>query len=243
MLLLSASGWFVYKAFGPFPSGAEPRLYRVTQLVRAADDGFARTENSPVLIRLSRGEKELSWSVTVYDQSGKPNRIPGTVSAMMIPNWAYVADLNRDRQADYIVEMFSGGNGIPASDVVFIVSSGKAFEATTFRSYAPSEDDYVDLLQDGRFQYIQPMFVFSYAKGRDGKAHNYWVYNIYSLDGSSFSLQNDMSPGFPKWVMYAGRTNHKATEQLTEEQKREAWHSREQCVMWKPDDPCAVAFR
>ncbi len=82
---------------------------------------------------------------------------------------AYVGDFNKDKRPDYIIEMFSGGNGIPPSDVVFIVSSGSDYEITVFGSYAPSVDDFVDLRGDGGFQYI-PMFVFgSDIKGQGWK--------------------------------------------------------------------------
>ncbi len=159
----------------------------------------------------------------------------------MVPNRAYVADINRDKRPDYIIEVFSGGNGIPPSDVVFAVSSGAEYAITVFRSYASSKEDFVDLLGDGQFQYIQSMFVFGSEdiKGKDGRSHNYWVYNIYSLDGSTFTMRNAMRSGFPKWIMYAGRVNHRPTEQLTEEQKQELWKARADCLVWSGGDACA----
>jgi len=82
---------------------------------------------------------------------------------------AYVGDFNKDKRPDYIIEMFSGGNGIPPSDVVFIVSSGSDYEITVFGSYARVWMILWIYGGDGGFQYI-PMFVFgSDIKGQGWK--------------------------------------------------------------------------
>jgi len=124
-----------------------------------------------------------------------------------------------------------------------LISAGNpsTYAVTVFRSYASTKEDFVDLLGDGRFQYIQSMFVFGSEdiKGKDGRSHNYWVYNIYFLDGSTFTMRNEMRSGFPKWIMYAGRVNHRPTEQVTEEQKQELWKARADCLVWSGGDACA----
>jgi hypothetical protein len=93
---------------------------------------------------------------------------------------------------------------------------------------------------DGRFQYIQSVFLSGDGvKGRDGRTHNYWVYNIHALEGAKFTLRNNMRPDFPKWIMYAGKVNHRPTEQLTEAQKQQLWTSRRDCLVWLAGAPCS----
>jgi hypothetical protein len=241
VFLLVTPNWSLLPSdFGPFAPGTEPRLHHVTELKHQHSYSFGATEFSAPLVEFLRGENELSWSLVVNDQSGNAVAGPVRVSSFMTPNRAYVADINQDKQPDYIIEAFSGGNGIPPSDVVFAVSSGAQYVITVFRSYSANIDDFVDLLGNGGFQYIQSMFVFgSDITGKDGKSHNYWVYNIYSLEGSTFTMRNAMKTGFPKWIMHAGRVNHRSTEQLTEEQKNQLWKAREACLIWPAGDACA----
>lgn len=227
------------REFSPFPGGAEPRLHRVVELRHTDSWDFAEPNSSRPVLRLFREPQEPGFSLVLYDRSGKPLTTPMKVSSLWIPNRAYVADINHDKRPDYIVEVFSGGTGIPPTDVVFAVSSGSQYEITVFRSFAPSKDDFVDLMSDGRFQYIQSIFVLGDGvEGKDGRRHNYWVYNIYALEGATFTQRNEMKPDFPKWVMYAGRVNHRPTEQLNEEQKRQLWIRRSSCLVWSAGDPC-----
>jgi hypothetical protein len=231
--------------YGPFGLGAEPKIFPITELAHRLEDSnsFGRTENSPPLIQFLRGEEESSWSIVICNKDGKSITKPVKVSSMMIPNCAYVGDLNRDGKPDYIIQVFSGGNGIPPSDLVFAISEKTRYVITVFRAYDYSRSSFVDLRHNGQFQYIQTIFVFvSNIKGKDGKSHNYWVHNIYSLSGASFELNNSMQSGFPKWILFTDKSNHKPTNQLTEEQKIELWKlqaAREKCLIWMAGDKCA----
>jgi hypothetical protein len=146
--------------YGLFTPSEKPKLYPVTELTRRAVSGermeFSITADSAPLLETLR---EVSGTtLVVFGGSRKAVLGPVPVSqlrAPLSPPRAYRADLNRDGQSDYIIEVYSGGNGIAAgfSNVVFIVSSNDQYVTTIFKSDSPSEDDFVDLFGDGRFQY------------------------------------------------------------------------------------------
>ena len=234
--------------YAPFSQNKRPKQYPIAELALRATPGrkieYSVAANSTRLLEVL--QEGNGTALAVFKGSLEPVVGPVRVSQLvseLSPPRAYRADLNRDGEPDYILEVYSGGNGIARcySDVAFVVSSKGQYATTVFKSACPSEDDFVDLFSDGRFQYIQPTFVFgSDVTGKDGRVHNYWVYNIYSLDGASFILQNSMKTGFPKWIMYAGSVNHRPTEQLTAEQKQLLWKSYEECSMWVPGDACST---
>jgi hypothetical protein len=147
--------------YGPFGPGDEPRKIPITELAHLVEDAnsFGRTENSPLLIQFLRGELETSWSIVLCNKTGKRITKPVKVSAMMIPNYAFVGNLNGDSKPDYITQVYSWGNGIPPSDIVFAISSGNDYVITVFRAYDYSRSSFVDLLHNGHFQYIQTIFV------------------------------------------------------------------------------------
>jgi len=232
--------------YAPFAQNEKPKRYRVVELAHWPTSEhkieFGITVNSVRLLEVL--QEDSGTSLAMFKGSGPPVVGPVRVSRLvsgLSPPRAYQADLNRDGELDYIVEIYSGGNGIARcySNVVFVVSSNRQYATTVFKADCPSEDDLVDLFGDGRFQYIQPTFVFgSEVKGKDGRVHNYWVYNIYALEGASFRLQNSLKMGFPKWIMYAGSVNHRATEQLTVEQKQLLWKPHEESLVSVPGDTC-----
>jgi hypothetical protein len=232
--------------YGPFARGTEPKRFPVVELVRrsvaAERMTFGATANSAAILETQSDEK--GTSLVVFDDFGQRAFGPVRVSphiAPLRPPLVYRAQLNQDRTFDYIVLINSGGNGIAAcyTDVAFVVSSPAGYQSTVFKSSCPSEEDFVDIMRNGRFQYIQPTFVFGSVAGLDGKIHNYWVYNIYSLKDASFKVENSLISNFPKWIMYAGTTNHWATRQLSNQQKMQMWKSYEGCLYWTAGDPCA----
>ena len=145
---------------------------------------------------------------------------------MYHPATGYVGDLNRDGTMDYVLEVWSGGNGTAAEvcDLAFVLSSGREFHLTTVNSMSPSIDDFIDLNEDGRCQFLHTAFVYGYPiRGKDGQVHNYWVYNILEVAGGSLRLVNSIRPGFPKWILFTFKGNHEETNQLTQEEKDQLW--------------------
>ena len=88
------------------------------------------------------------------------------------------------------------------------------------RSAGP--EDVIRLARAGRCYIVQTTFIHG-EKGRDGRAHNYWVYHLLEVDGNQVRISR-RSRLFPKWVWYTHKENHKETTQLTAEQKRRLWH-------------------
>jgi hypothetical protein len=77
-----------------------------------------------------------------------------------------------------------------------------------FKKGGPSYFIYNDLIGSGD------------EKTRDGRYHNFWVYQLYRFEGNKMVLANADDSRFPKWVWYTNRDNHKATDQLTKEQQQ-----------------------
>ena len=139
-------------------------------------------------------------------------------------NGCYAANLNRDGKPDFVAHVYLGGCGLAACDnvIVFALSSGDGYKISTLNILCPSADDLIDLRKDGGCQFIKTDFIYG-DLGKDGKAHNYWVYNLYEVLGAELRSANRLIPGFPKWVWWSFKENHKATNQLTEDQKAKLW--------------------
>ena len=105
--------------------------------------------------------------------------------------------------------------------LVLFLSAKDRYIAHTMMTMAPSARDFV--IVAGRPSIIRTSFVFG-EPGRDGKPHNYWVYELLQCRGTKVALANGSLRGFPKWVMFSFGENHRATTQLTPAQKRRLWN-------------------
>jgi len=134
----------------------------------------------------------------------------------------YRADLNGDGVPDYVAMTWSGGCGLAGemSWVTFLLSSPAGYTRTEVLSFDAEPADVVDI--GGRAYLVDASFVYGEA-GRDGRAHNYWVYNLLRVDGKTLALDNAADHRFPKWVLYTFAPNHHDTDQLTPEQRERLW--------------------
>jgi hypothetical protein len=130
--------------------------------------------------------------------------------------------LNGDGQPDYIVNVWSGGCGLAAegSEVTFLLSGKDGYRAASFYLYAFGNKDLVRFKAHGPVYFIFNDLIGSDGeKTRDGREHNFWVYDLNRIDGNRFVPANADQPGFPKWVWFTNKANHTETTQLSQEQK------------------------
>ena len=200
------------------------------------------TTNSAAFPRV-KVERQPEPSQTVLSVSAAAGRLllaPTKVSDLNFYVEALTADFNRDGTADYAVLVWSGGCGLACGccDVAFVLSNGHGFRTQTIRTWFPKGRDFIDLKGDGYCQFMHTSFVYGEEPGRDGKIHNYWVYNLFSFDGPNLKYANNMIDGFPKWVWFTHAPNHKPTTQLTNDQKRRLWKRHADILGDQEQKPC-----
>jgi hypothetical protein len=136
---------------------------------------------------------------------------------------AYIADLNGDGKADLIMIIPSGGSGLGSEGcyVIFALSSKNGFALTSIGSMGFRPTTVIDFFNNGHAQIVQTEFING-TEGKDGKVHNYWVYSFLEVNGIELRPSNQISR---RWIMYAGKKNHKPTQQLSEQQKAALWQA------------------
>jgi hypothetical protein len=233
-------------SYGPFPPGHEPAAITLDKCELAHEikpagdeiDGAIRSyrltvgEPSRKQIELALRGTTNGWEINLRDAQGR-NLLPASFTNRMTTSQMEVfsCDLNGDGQPDFIVNVWSGGCGLAAdgSEVTFLLSSKDGYRAASFYLYAFGTKDLV------RFKPQEPVyFIFNDLIGsdgektRDGREHNFWVYDLLRLDGNRFVPANADQPGFPKWIWFTNKDNHEETTQLSPEQKNRLLMKRKQ---------------
>ena len=224
-------------SYGPFPPEHEPtavtldKFELVREVKSPADDnaGAVReyrlqaSSQGPQPITLTLHGITNGWIINLRDAQNS-NLMPVTFTNRMTSSQMemFSCDLNGDHQPDFIVNIWSGGCGLAAvlSEVTFLLSAKEGYRATSFNQYSFGKEDLV------RFQNHGPVYFISNdlignddEKTRDGRDHNFWVYQLHRIAESRFVPANADQPGFPKWVWFTNRDNHDETTQLSQEQK------------------------
>lgn len=150
----------------------------------------------------------------------------------------YNGYLNEDDISDYVVVTWNGGCGLGFEIffVTFILSDHGGFTAHTLPCFDPSPEDFLALEKEDRPVFIHSMFIHG-EEGKDGKVHNYWVYNLLRFSGTDIVSANSKLAGFPKWIWYKFKPNHQDTDQLTAAQRKRLWLEewREDSDIWSRD--------
>ncbi len=177
------------------------------------------------------------WWLFVLDADGKILAEPACI-AQWGPAGSTVwwGHLNRDGKEDFVLNTYLGGCGsiyTTSSYVTFVLSNPEGYTLTSTIGQWSGLDYFVDMDRDGRCEFIHTRFVEGRcAVARDGKRHNYWVYNILQVQGDKLVLRNDLAPQFPKWIWYTYGPNHQATTMITDDQKRALWGMHEPTIVW-----------
>lgn len=226
-----------WKDYSPFEPGKEPAAFPLKKLsiatINEDRDNLVgeykikgSAEASPK-IHLLVNNKGCSIQVLF---NGKQETLAGTEDCGL--PWhskAWSADLNGDHLEDIIIVNESGacGMGEARRYISISLSSPKGYKAIFYESYDSSEQSFVDLNQDGRPEFILSSFIFS-EKGKDGKKHNYFIYNLLTFEGDEIVSANAIDKRFPSWIWYSFKPNHRNTGQLTSEQRLRLWRERHQ---------------
>ena len=186
---------------------------------RAVDQFFCRDRTFEVLVRRGDDDSRLTLS--------EPEREATTVVLNDVNPFAsevYAVDLNRDAVDDVAVVFPTMGTGLASElcHVVFLLSSETGRAVHVMETMAFGAEDVIGYYGDSRYQIVHTEFVDG-EPGRDGKTHNYWVYHFFTARGVDFELVKEIPA---RWIMFAGRSNHRPTRQLTEEQKAIIWAQR-----------------
>ena len=228
--------------YGPFLQGHEPAAITFTpcKLVREVKPPATNEFQDPAgavreysVPAVGQGEKQITmalrgttnvWEIDLRDAQGK-NLLPVPVTNSMTTAQmeVFACDLNDDGQNDFVVNVWSGGCGLAAdgSEVTFLLSGKDGYRATSFYMYAFGKEDLVRFKPHGPVNFIFNDLIGSDGeKTRDGRNHNFWVYDLYLIEGDRFILSDTDHPGFPKWVWFKNKENHAETSQLTQEQKK-----------------------
>jgi len=231
----------------PFAQVVRPKLFPVTPLQRLEnsfpDDvtlGFAGNRGKADQVLMTLEIQEQGTVAEIYDRSEQPIRGPVLVSRLHNPGNGYVADLNGDKKLDYVIDVWSGGNGIAAAicETVFFLSNPSGYSILVVNSWAPEKEDFLDLLGNGHCQLLHRSFIDGDPiTGKDGRVHNHWVYNLLEVVEDRLELRNSAASGFPKWILYTFRENHEATDQLTVDQKNRLWKAQVKCLFWPLEEP------
>jgi hypothetical protein len=244
--------WEPYnKNHGPFDEGEQPRIVSIRpcdllESRESQEDGDswvkvfgkeARKRMPRVHITSVPGNRFLHLSVV--DPDGKVILPSRPASRFRLFSTVYWAEPNKDGKEDFIVHIWAGGCGTIFTfgcDLVFLLSNETGYEATTVRTLWSGPAYFVDLKKDGGCQFIQTTFVQGWPeRSRDGKIHNYWVYNLLVIEGSRLVLTTKLDPRFPKWIWYTYKPNHQDTTLLTGEQKERLWKSYAEDIFWTPE--------
>jgi hypothetical protein len=238
LLLGLSSEVFGYpRGYGPFRAGRKPEsppLFKCKLVAEQTPPGDnidgALRRYRPAANRKARAQTTLvlrgttnGWAVSLLDARGKhllPAAVTNTMSRCEME--VFSAELNQDGLPDFIVNVWSGGTGLALSgtEVTFLLSSKEGYQAASFYLFDFGKGDLVQFRAGGPVYLIRNDLLGSDGeKTLDGRTHNFWVYQLYRIDGTRFVPADADQPGFPKWVWFTNRTNHEETTQLTSEQK------------------------
>ncbi|MEI6396284.1 MAG: hypothetical protein WCT12_34915 [Verrucomicrobiota bacterium] len=223
--------------YGPFRAGrkpASPPLFKcklIAEQTPAGDsiDGALRRYRPAAVGKVQAQTKLVllgttnGWIISLIGAGGR-NLLPTTVTNSMTrcEMEVFSCDLNKDGLPDFIVNVWSGGVGLAffGTEVTFLLSSKVGYRAASFYLYGFGKEDLVQFRAGGPVYFIlNDLLGSDDEKTLDGRSHNFWVYQLYRIDGTRFVPAAADQPGFPKWVWYTDRDNHKETTQLTSEQK------------------------
>ena len=192
-------------------------------------DGAVREYRLPAIkpgrkpITLAMCGAPNGWVINLRDAQGQrllPVPITNSMTSSQVE--VFACDLNGDGQPDFIVNVWSGGCGLAAegSEVTFLLSGKDGYHATSFFLYDFGKQDLVRFKAGGPVYFIFNDLIGSGGeKTRDWREHNFWVYDLYRIEGGRFVPADADQLGFPKWVWFTNKDNHEETTQLSQAQK------------------------
>lgn len=227
--------------FGPFFPGQKPPRFQLSEWGAISEKGpvvrgfmKVRVYTSPagqgLRVRAILPEQDQSGvEIEVTDAAGSPIAGPAVATSPWLqsrPPSIYCGDLNGDGRADFAVPVGSGGNGLGAmaAELVVMLSSGPTYRIWVIPTMAPGPEDFLRLGEGRSCTIIKTSYANSGAHSDSPRRHSYWVYNLVAVRGDELVLANDLDPRFPKWIWWAGSSNHKPVRSLSGEEKQRIWN-------------------
>lgn len=239
---LASSALAYNGSHGPFPDDAKIEHVKLTELTRKSGNSSANadSEYSFPIPKQKQSQLNLVWQesvglwfakLTIQGKTSLPST-PFSDFSLIAGVSAFSADLNQDGVEDFFITSYSGGCGLASGycNVAFILSSGDTYTLTTIESLFPDASNFI--LINKKPTFVHTSF-HSVAQCTDGKAHNFWVYNLLSFDKDEIKVDNSILPAFPKTIWYTFKPNHTETSILTDEQKRGLRNASLQGIYWK----------
>ncbi len=236
---------FAYNSnHGPFADDAKVARVMLSELIQEpyADDTTATTCYAFRIPNQKESRLNLVWKANEWfadlvlqgQTVLKPTAFSdfGAIGGLA----AYSADLNQDRVDDFVVYSYSGGCGLACGycNVAFILSSGETYTVTTVTTLFPDESDFI--VVDKKLYFIHTSFL-GVDECKDGRNHNFWIYNLLAFGKDGVKVKNGAHSAFPKLIWYTFKPNHTETTIITDEQKAILREESLTCIFWKKEDP------
>ena len=232
--------------YGPFEDGKKPKLFPLKEVVsidsksedikkgsidiNREETFYSPSKKKDVILHFTtefgdkNGEEVDRVSFSVENKNGVQVFKTQEIDPPLLDEDVYCADLNQDGKPDFIVFIETTCNGwAGVTRTLIILSSGNTYKAWEC-GVDPGENTFIDIFGNGRCQFLWAKSPVYGGCGKDGKEHNYCVYNLYEFtkDGE-MKLANHIDKMFPIWIMLTNEPNHKPTSQLTSNQKERLW--------------------
>jgi hypothetical protein len=224
--------------YGPFVPGQRPAQFSLSECPVLEELGPAVVVGRRVM---SYGRKRTGGprlhaiaadflqgiEVGVVDVRGRPLAGPSWVSEHPVtsrPTSTWCGDLNGDGLVDFAMPLASGGNGLGGEfhDLVVVLSSRAAYRTWVIPTMTPGAEDFLALPDRGHCAIVKTTYV-SNEEQSESRRHSYRVYNLIAVRGDELVVANPLYAGFPKWIWYTGRPNHRPTR-LSAIEKDRIWN-------------------
>lgn len=233
-----AAGAMAYNSeHGPYPKDRQPKLVALEKLEPVLDESTgvrpcAAPGEPELILELSGGEGLPQVGVLRAGQVAFQKTVFADCCAVYTTS-VYAAKLNEDGLWDFVLIPRSSGCGLAGdfTQIGFLLSEGDGYRLTTVETLCADESDFVVL--DGRAYFLQASLQ-KVDKCKDGKNHNFWVYNLLGFEGGKPRIANAPENGFPKTVWYSFAPNHAETTLLDAAAKEAVLRTALGDIFWKP---------
>ncbi|KRP36919.1 MAG: hypothetical protein ABS34_05275 [Opitutaceae bacterium BACL24 MAG-120322-bin51] len=232
------------RAHQPFAEGAEVELITLQKIEPMLESGTALASQQICQYRISASDAPFEqrlivaqdsegvepWLYVYLDQQSGSTAAAHSNPA--VPRWRfsdfssatglelYAAHLNQDATVDFVIIHYSGGNGIAAgyAMVGFLLSADEGYSLSVVESIYPDPSDFIRLNGKAVFLHCD---LQNADPCRDGKAHNFWIYNVLNIEGDFLTIDNASHQMFPRTIFYSFAPSSAETELLEPSQKTE----------------------
>lgn len=228
---------------GPFPADANVALIKLADLRRLPikEDSDVPSQYMYPIPNIEKSKIVITWQNSAWmaeliiDEQTVLPPSPFSDFDFFRGIEAMTGDLNNDNTPDYIIYSYSGGCGLAAGycNVAFILSNEDKYTLTVITTLWPGDNNYI--LLDGKPHFVHTSFHYV-DKCKDGKNHNFWLYNLLAFQGDKVNIVNDTHPDFPKTIWYTFKPNHAETAIITDEQKQKLHNASLNRIYWKMRD-------